>query len=92
KIEKIWLLGGICSRIFHPVNRGTSVGFSSPPRKGKDKTERRDSKHKGKRMKGGTVEEQKRTDSGPKGRQNPLSIDHILAINTPLRGPNEVIS
>uniref|UniRef100_UPI003EBD41AC hypothetical protein n=1 Tax=Klebsiella pneumoniae TaxID=573 RepID=UPI003EBD41AC len=59
KIVKVWLLGGSCSCIFHPVNRGTSVGFTSPQRKGKDKIERRDSKHKGKRRKGGTVEELK---------------------------------
>ena len=85
KIVKDWLLGGCCNCIFHPVNRGTSVGFTSQPGKGKDKTERRDSKHKGKRRKGGTVEEPKGIDSGPKGRQNPLSIAHILAANTPLR-------
>ena len=50
------------------------------------KKERRDSKHKGKRRKGGTVEESKGTDLGPKGRQNPLSIAYILATNTPLQG------
>ena len=79
KIVKDWLLGGCCNCIFHPVNRGTSVGFTSQPGKGKDKTERRDSKHKGKRRKCGTVEEMKGIDSGPKGRQNPWSIVHTSA-------------
>ena len=40
----------------------------------------------GKRRKGRTVEESKGTGSGPKGRQNSLSIAHILAANTLLRG------
>ena len=88
---KVWLLGGSCSCIFHPVNRGTSVGFTSPPGKGKDKTERRDNKHKGKRRKGGTVGELKDFDSGPKGCPNPLSNVHISANNTPLRGGIKVV-
>ena len=53
------------------------------------KKERRDSKHKGKRRKGGTVEELKGNDSGPKGRQNPLSIVHTSVDNTPLREVSE---
>ena len=36
-----------------------------------------------KRRKGGTVEELKDIDSGPKGRQNPLSNVHISEDNTP---------
>ncbi|WP_435326067.1 hypothetical protein, partial [Klebsiella pneumoniae] len=50
------------------------------------KKERRDSEHKGKRRKGGTVEELKGNDSGPKGRQNPLSIANTSVDNTPLQG------
>ena len=55
------------------------------------KKERRDSKYKGKRRKGGTVEELKGIDSGPKGRQNPLSIGHNLTANTPLRGQSRAL-
>ena len=88
KIVKVWLLGGSCSCIFHPVNRGTSVGFTSPPGKGKDMIMNRDRKHKGKRMTGGTVKELKGVDSGPKGRQNPKSIAYIIAANTPPTAPS----
>ncbi|WP_435362529.1 hypothetical protein [Klebsiella pneumoniae] len=49
------------------------------------KKERRDSEHKGKRRKGVTVEELKGNDSGPKGRQNPLSIVHTSVDNTHLQ-------
>ena len=50
------------------------------------KKERRDSQHKGKRRKTGTVKELKGNGSGPKGRQNHLSFVHISVDNIPLWG------